>query len=347
MANLRFNNLLNPPEFQSHEDFQSEYLLMHDMERIRDHFRLKRRAGRDMAKAQLPPHLRGLFSPFAFEGTMVWDIAPGKGRMTYDKLLPRADFEKWMYAHLLKICLPYPRPIFSNSPVHAPLNLTTLIRLMVAMFEMGYPVHWFTKILSSMCSGSISTTARPPTAQVTDSAAVIARHPPKEISVQPWIAEFTTLLSIWQSLIPFGMDSLGGSLVPLTSVNQYSITFPAFRTEHGRVPHFILLFWNIEAGYTLKPPTSIYDILSGRGAGAEAEVPPKDLLEKAVVCVTAFKYDAASRTASFPMRADKIDEMKSGKWNAFIWRTDIWQAVTDGVSVSEELVMGENWAVMA
>ncbi|KAM3430865.1 hypothetical protein MY4824_007438 [Beauveria thailandica] len=342
-SSLRFNNLLNPPEFENHEAFQSEYLLMHDTEQIKKHFGVRRRPGPNIADNPIFKSMfAGKISTFAFEGDMTWARMP-MVPMSYQQRLRRAAFEKWIHGHFLKICLPYPRPIFSGSPVYAPLNLSTVIHLMISMFERGYPAHWLLRVFSQLCSGTITTTARPPTDRVTDAPAADAVHSPKQFSVQPWVSEFTTMLSIWCGLIPFGMDSLGGALVPLTDINKYSIAFPPFAAQHERLPHFILLFWNTKIGYTLKPPLFIYSILSGDGGCVDTHASPKDLLDKAVVCVTAFQYMMESRTAVFSMRADKMEEMKAGEWRAFIWRTDVWEAVTDGVEVSRGLVTRQNW----
>ncbi|EQB51950.1 hypothetical protein CGLO_08458 [Colletotrichum gloeosporioides Cg-14] len=37
-SNLRFNNLLNPPMFDTHDHFLAEYMLMHDAKQVADHF---------------------------------------------------------------------------------------------------------------------------------------------------------------------------------------------------------------------------------------------------------------------------------------------------------------------
>ncbi|KJZ69859.1 hypothetical protein HIM_10759 [Hirsutella minnesotensis 3608] len=342
-SSLRFSNLLNPPEFEDHQAFQSEYLLMYDMERIRRHFLVTRRPG-EVTKEDLPPTLGTLRHPFAFEGYMTWDRVSSSA-MSFKELLPKPEFEKWVYGHFLKICLPYPRPIFSGQPVYAPLNLTAVIRLVIGMFEVGYPAHWLLRIFSCICSGVITTCARPPTNRVCNAADIDATHLAKEISVQPWVAEFTTLLSIWRRLLPFGIDSLSGTLVPLGTIFQYSITFPPFPAKHERVPHFILVFWNTEVGYTTKPPVSIYNLLLDVGGG-DSHVSARDIREKGIVCVTAFHYTTASRTAVFWMRADKMEQMIAGKWRAFIWRTDAWKAVTDGVDVSSGISMGKKWTML-
>lgn len=317
---------------------------MHDMERIRRHFMLTRRPT-EVTMADVPPMFRSLMNPFVFEGYMIWDRAT-KSTMSFKQLMTKPEFEKWVYGHLLKICLPFSRPLFSGSPVHSPLNLTALIRFMIAMFEVGYPAHWLQTIFSRICTGSITTTARPPTSLVSKPAHVDAKRPAKEICVQPWVAEFTTLLSIWRRLLPFGIDSLGGSLVSLETIHQYSITFPPFRAEQDRIPHFMLLFWNIEEGYTQKPPASMYNILSD-GGGEDILMPTKSIREKGVVCVTAFHYTSVTRTAKFWMRADIMERMVEGKWKVFIWRTDTWTGVTDGVDVTTGVAKGQKWAMKA
>lgn len=250
-----------------------------------------------------------------------------------------------MYGHLLKICLSYPRPIINGQPVYAPLNLTSPIRLMICMFEVGYPAHWLLRIFSCICTGTITTCVRPPTKRVSNPADVDATHSAREICVQPWVAEFTTLLSIWRRLVPFGIDLLSGSLVPLGTIFQYSITFPSIPAEYERIPHFILVFWITEVGYTMKPPASIYNLLLDGGRG-DNPASARNIREKGIVCVTAFHYITASRTAVFWMRGDKMEEMMAGKWRAFIWRTDAWKAITDGVDVSSGVTTGKKWTML-
>lgn len=94
-------------------------------------------------------------------------------------------------------------------------------------------------------------------------------------------------------------------------------------------------------GYTLKPPASIYRLLGG-GEG-EKNVSAKDIREKGIVCVTSFEYTTASRAAVFWMRADVMEKMMAGKWRAFIWRTDAWEATTGGVDVSSRVSKDKSW----
>ncbi|KAH8894481.1 hypothetical protein GQ53DRAFT_839555 [Thozetella sp. PMI_491] len=340
-SSLRFNNLLNPPEFEGHKAFQSEYLLMYDMQRIRQHFLLTRRPG-EVTKDDLPAMYAGtLTNPFVFEGYMIWDREP-RSIMSFQQLLSKSDFEKWIYSHLLKICLPYPRPIFSGQPVYAPLNLTALIYLAIGMFDVGYPAHWLIRIFSCICTGVIVTNARPPTKRVSSPADVDAKHPAKEFNVQPWVAEFTTLLSIWRRLLPFGLDSLGDALVPLETIKEYSITFPPFPAEHERLPHFMLLFCNYEALHPIQTSDSIRSLLL-EGRRRDNRASARDIREKEIVCVTAFTYTTASRKAVLWMRADAMEKMIAEKWKAFIWRTDAWTPITKSVDMGSGVLTGPQW----
>ncbi|KAF5128473.1 hypothetical protein E5D57_009413 [Metarhizium anisopliae] len=338
-SSLRFTNLLNPPEFENHEAFRSEYLLMYDMERIRQHFLLTQRPGEFTEEAS-PPTISPLHS-FVFEQYTVWDSVP-RSVMPFQKLLSKAGFEKWVYGHLLKICLPHPRPVFSDSPVYAPLNLTALIHLVVGMFEVGYPAHWLVRILSCICTGVITTSARPPERRVYTPAQVDAVRAPKDVYVQPWVAEFTTLVSIWRRLLPFGIDSsLSASLVPLETIHQYSIAFPPFPAINDHRPQAILVFWNTEVGDVAQRLDSLYDLLDS--SGGDNSKSARNIGEKGVVCVTTFRFTTASRTAEFWMRADKMEQMMVGKWRAYLWRTDEWEASTPGVDVSSGVTKGKKW----
>lgn len=344
-SSLRFTNLLNPPEFENHEAFRSEYLLMYDMERIRQHFLLTQRPG-EITEEDLPPTISSLHHPFVFEQYTIWDRVP-RSVMPFQKLLSKAGFEKWVYGHLLKICLPHPRPVFSDSPVYAPLNLTALIHLVVGMFEVGYPAHWLVRILSCICTGVKTTSARPPERRVYTPAQVDAVRSPKEICVQPWVAEFTTLVSIWRRLLPFGIDSsLSASLVPLETIYMYSIAFPPFPAISDHRPQSILVFWNTEVGDVAQRLDSLYGLLDGSGGGDDSKS-ARNIREKGVVCVTTFRFTTASRTADFWMRADKMEQMMAGKWRAFLWRTDEWEASTRGVDVSSGVAKGRKWTTDA
>lgn len=167
---LRFNCLLNEPMFEgNHEHYLAEYMLMHDVGRISDHIGVVRRtiglwAGEHVMPARLREEPWGSFwaPPFAAGVYMTWDRAPGAGfTIPPHRRLSQPDLERWLHAHLLKLCLPYPRPPWGSAPVYAPLNLTTFLRLVVHRHGLGYPAQWLSGVLEDVCEGAITTTARP------------------------------------------------------------------------------------------------------------------------------------------------------------------------------------------
>ena len=161
-------------------------------------------------------------SSFATENYLIWG-PKGTTRSTLKNLMSRPALEHWLYGHLLKICLPRVRPPHSDRPMYAPLNLNAFFHLISAMHEVGYPTHWLSGILSAACEGSISTTARPPRQLVLNTKDVDKTHASRKISLRPWLAEFTTLLSVWSRLLPFGVAArLGTFASPTKSASAAS-----------------------------------------------------------------------------------------------------------------------------
>ncbi|KUI63016.1 TPR repeat-containing protein associated with Hsp90 [Cytospora mali] len=296
-ANLRFNNLLNSPMYDTHKTFQAEYLLMPHDKQIAEHFAVVRE------REQGLPGMLDIMSTnilFMQEDYFIWNTVPEKP-LSWAKRMRRQEFESWVYGHLLKICLPYPRPLWSDGPVHAPLNLTMVIRLLE---------H--------------------------DSKAMNTK---KKMVVAPWRTEFTTLLSIWRRLLPFGVISPKKTLVPLSEILEYQVSFPLFQQDQLRIPHFALVFWNTECG---QPPQDIRSLLLDDEVG-DTSASASQIRNQGVHIVTTFRFVTHTRTASFWMRKDVIENMKAGNWRLYIWRTDNWQAVTEAVDVSRDLEGKHSW----
>jgi hypothetical protein len=335
---MRFNVLLNPPKFETHAHFQAEYLLMSDERRIASHFGLRR--VQPSTGDDLPPDFERMFGriPFMAEDYIVWEKIPSK-TLSWDQLPPRRAFDKWMHAHFLKICLPYPRPLFSDAPVYAPLNLTAILRLVIRMHEVGYPTHWLSGILASFCDGRIQTITRAPRQLVMDRRDIKEIFPSLEISVNPWKAEFSTLLSIWNRLLGFGIIASPGTLLSPDNICEYAVTFPAFSHPQLLCPHFMLVFWNASEG---KPPREIRRLLLDDEMG-DRSTATKGLREKAVHCFTTFRYVTDTRIATFWCRKDVMDALAAGKWEVFVWRTDTWEKLTRGVSVRDGVTLQRSW----
>lgn len=316
-ANLRFNNLLNPPMFQTHEHFLAEYMLMYDAARVADHFGLVREKDPRAAPEDVARALD--VTPFMVENYFIWarSVASWPRR-----LMSRPALEHWLHAHLLKIVLPHRRPWAGDRPVHAPLNLTAFLRLVGMLHGVGYPAHWLSGILASVCAGSITTTARAPRELVLSPESVSATYPSRKISLGPWKAEFTTLLGLWSRLLPFGVVA---PVVAPGQVRECSVTFNEVQTWHGRVMHFVLVFVNknVLGDRKLVFP----DILQDDEEGDRSEV-AATAREKGLHVVTAFTYVTETKTARFWMREDVVDEVTQGEsWEVCICREDSWEVM--------------------
>lgn len=357
-SNLRFTVLLNPPEFRSHQDFHSEYLVLHDDKRIKDHFAMARipeyteEADHPMGKSAMLQAMRTNAGyshldsvDFVTEGYIVWEGSPPKTLSRGKDLLSRPALEKWLHGFFLKICLPFPRQTVSMSPVYSPLNLTAFLRLIAHLADIGYPAHWLSGILVDLCSGSaIKTTARAPQALITTPEHVDAASPQRAMSTAPWAAELSTLLSIWSSLLPFGLTAPRGHLVAPTDIAEYSVSFPHLKDgSQLQLPHFVLVFWNMKS--PLPGGNRLHSILRQEGGMGEVK---SDVIR----IFTTLTFDDETKSVSFWSRADAMQklwqEKEKGQWKSFIWRVDRWTQVTEGVKVSEgSVTMKRPWGAKA
>ncbi|KFA81574.1 hypothetical protein S40288_11307 [Stachybotrys chartarum IBT 40288] len=338
-SSLQFNNLLNPPVWGDHAGFQSEYLHMYDDNRIAQHFALRRSKNANVPEIRgpSPPSFLGIkWTPFMQEDYMTWERCP-KMRLGYGKLLSRPAFEKWVYSLLLKFCVPYPRPLTSSAPVHAPLNLTQFLRLLAHLSEVGYPAHWLSGVLAATCSGTITTTTRPPKDIATTPKMLDEPYTKADLGIQPWKAELTTLASLWYPLLPFGLVAAPETLAPLSGISEYGVTFPSFATDNDNVPHFMVMFWNSETYQT--PPKNLYSYLVTKAS----EEPKKSAKLSSIHCLTTFAYQSSTRTATFWLTDDFVEGLRNGKWMAYIARTDAWEVVTRGVEVSGGVTKLRTW----
>lgn len=326
--------------FDSHDQFQAEYLLMSGKKRIADHFHVVRKADevREMLGAGVA---RPGISAFAMEGYFVWEPAPTKA-LPFNQIMKREQFETWIYGHFIKTCLPCPRPLYSDRPVYSPLNVTIIFRLLEHLIKVGYPTHWMSDIVASICDGRITTRARPSRTIVMRLSELAEKHPKTEMSVAAWQAEFTSLFPIWRRILPFGVIVPQGAVPSLQSIREHAVTFPMFKAERMLIPHFILVFWDTQNAHGPEPPQNIWDMLLSDHVGIIEGI-GNTTLKSGIHIVTTFRFTTRTRTASFWMRDDVVQNMKSGAWRVYIWRTDVWDRQTEGVNVADNLKDGQSW----
>ncbi|KJX96528.1 putative tetratricopeptide-like protein [Zymoseptoria brevis] len=222
--------LRNPPRFPSAEAFDAEYTGLHkpsDMEKI-FHVALERTQDYNMDA------MMGMMPMCAY---LRWHH---QGVSTeYKDLMPRSQLETWIYRPFLKLVLPVAKEdIVSNTLIYCPLNLTVIFRILGHLQEIGYPAHWLSDILSSILSGSITTTARPPRSEPLKPKEIDTIFPTRKQTLAPFMAEFSTLASMWQQY-PFGANT---NFVPLDKIKQYTVKFRKANFSVRTWPGFILVF---------------------------------------------------------------------------------------------------------
>lgn len=155
----------------------------------------------------------------------------------------------------------------------------------------------------------MTTTARAPKDEVTTPTDIDRSHPPLKIITSPWVAELSTLLSIWvnSSLLSFGPLVSPNTLVPLSSIVEYSVPFPSVNDNRLLTYHrFALLFWQT-AVCPLMTGAKMYWALQQDDPD---QAPPllTELVKTDVIRIfTVSKFDEMSMATTFWCRSDMVE----------------------------------------
>ncbi|KAK7931194.1 hypothetical protein PG985_001906 [Apiospora marii] len=329
--------LRNPPAWKSISQYLAEYLPMHDRKLIETHFhlRLSRTTPEGLGAMEMLPLMRYYQWERAAAG-------PSTTPLTFEALMPRASLARWLHAHFLKICLPYPRA-YNGAPkdtgygglVYAPFNLTIFMRLLVHVAELGYPAHWLSAIVAGLLRGEIMTTARAPREPVLRPQDVDKVYPARKISVEPWRMELAALVSLWQPLLPFepllssSLASESGvspepSPLPAHEIAEFSVRLPP-RTDYRAdyYPHYVLVFWD-QKTMDGPPLKSLHRLLLDDEEG-DATTSARLARREGLRVVTTFRWSGRDKTATFWLRRGDMAQMVRQDWLLYVWRTDTWQ----------------------
>ena len=235
-------------------------------------------------------------------------------------LMPREKLETWLYRLLLKLAIPAHREAVSFVPIYSPLNLTVFYRLLLHLSNVGYPSHWISGVLDNLLEGRINTTARPPRSDPMKIKETKAKMPALSQSVKPFVAELSTLASMWQSALPFGV--LSNNIPRRQDIRKYRINFTDVSEDSDNTAVFVLAFFNV----LMLPlqPTCRKLLLDDE----EGQKDPKasTLRTQGLHIITTWEWSRSSKTASFWLRRDVMEEMQRGSsWGVMMWRTDNWR----------------------
>lgn len=193
-------------------------------------------------------------------------------------------------------------------------------------------------------SGRITTTARAPRSMPLLVKEVEKNFSNRVMCVKPFVAEFSTLATIWQRVLPFGLLTAHSRLPKIEDIKEFEVTFSDPRGDN---------FLSLNAAIVL------FDTSSGKGFQAKAAknlrpwllddekgdmtVEAKKIRDGCIHDLSTFSWDSKGNKSSFWLRKDVIGSIKeSGTWKIFLWRTDTWERVSDVVSI-DKIKEGKSW----
>lgn len=299
--------LRNPPCFKSHEHFDSEYIALSNPTELKSIFHVRREAAEETDG--LP----------ALANYVKWRHHP-TSTSSFSNLLPRRRFETWLYRLFLKMTIPIGRKMRDFALIYSPLNLTAFLRLCGHLHRVGYPAHWISGVLDELVSGTIRTTARPPRTDPLEIEEAEGTMPMMKQSTKPFVSELTTLLSLWQLALPFGVVSKN---VPEASkVHKYELDFPKCDDFMGETPSFLLVLFHLkilpeEASGNLRPILLSDEVADSSPWASEAR-------ETGIHVISTWTWKRSTKTATFWLREDIFSQLRGEDWGMSIWRTDAW-----------------------
>ncbi|EMR67193.1 putative tetratricopeptide-like protein [Eutypa lata UCREL1] len=341
-------------QWATHDEFLVEHLLLADRGQIENTF--------SAALTKKSLQIESIFSDKIFGASgavlaqsLTWTRKTNE-HLAWSQLIRRKDLELWLHMHFLKLSLPFKRPERdSNGLVYAPLNMAIFFRLITHLSRVGYPPHWLSDILDSLCGGEPITQARAPRAMIVDAAQARKVHAMRKMSIKPFVQEFRTLLAIWRPLFSFGIIPSDVELIPdLTTVREYRLQFtvPADVILCTK-PVLALVFWNTRENGR-PPAVGLREaLLDDEHADPAYEAIRRQDGRVYVIstwewetktAIATFWFSEATLKAMFPQKGDGNSSGSSSGWDAYVWRTDSWTPVLGPLPITQDtLKIGDVW----
>jgi hypothetical protein len=312
--------LRNPPRFNSTAEFDAEYVALYKESELEQIFHVK-----------LKPHFESMMPMCAYHQWFHRKVS-----REYKDLMPRANLHAWLYRLFFKIAMPLERRIPDDQLIFSPLNLTYFFRLCTHLHSIGYPAHWLSEVISSLLSGTVTTTARPPRCDPLTPQEIDTTRKPMTQSTTPFKAELSTHAAMWQLLLPFGI--LSSEIAPVHTIRKYTIKFAKVSRENPSYPVLILFFHKFDLP-TNKTWRLCSILLSDEWGSKDCE----QFREHEIKVLSTWTYQEESRTATFWLRGDEMQRMKTEGWKVCIFRTDTWHAQSSSYGVGKVEDSGVRW----
>ncbi|KAH0609098.1 uncharacterized protein H6S33_001326 [Morchella sextelata] len=306
---------VNPPLWQSIEDYVAEYVCLPTLDRLQAATCLRLCPGQDERLHEFMP-----MSEYT-----CWQHSTSK-TLSYKELLPRTVFTRWLLTLFFKFAVPPNSESRSMAKVYSPLNLSAWVRLLGRVVEIGYPPHWVSSLVEDILANRVMTTIRPPEITPIRIPELEKEHPPQKISTSPFIPELEVLLCTWARVSPFTIVS-PAHIPPPEKIYEYSFTIlaPQFRDEF--VNCLMLKFYPeriLEELYKTghgKRKTCVREMLSSTGRRS----PNKCAMREAAIAIGTWWWDKKTRRVTFRLKEGWIEGwQEEDKWVAALWRLDDW-----------------------
>ena len=341
--------LRNPPRWDTLESFNNEYVMITKPEHLAK--LLRTRYGFNFED---PDNVGGI-DRFRMTDYHAWKPVLGKP-YTFDKLLARAAFNKWVYGMFLKIALPAIRDHHrfhgQSEMIYSPYNTTIIFRLLSHLVVgIGYPAHWATTILVNILTDNVHTSARPPITNPLEISEVNANQPLKHMRTAAFQAEMTTLASLFLLQLPFALYGSHLDLPTTSRIFEWTFHFEdhaVMRMDSNRAD-FVLAF-TITQLRKQRPQETRNACLSDELAD-----------RKGLHIVSTWTWNDTASQATFWLREDVIatmllansnlnkppskEDIEANSWRCEILRTDNWLPATLGENkvTEKRLTKGRGW----
>ena len=347
-------NLRNPGIFGTAHDFNNEYLLINNDDHLFKLLQVSKM--RDISDS-----LMGTFGGRSLPGLMPmigyidWRHVRRKP-LPFNHLVQKEPLGKWLYAVFFKIALPTDRRLMNfRDLIFSPLNLTIYFRLVLRLWELGYPSHWLSAIIANIIANTVITSARPAKSAPLTIEEVKRQNPVKKVTTAPYAAEMSTLTTQFQPMLPFTIVTT--ALPKARDIYEYIISFSASHVlyKDGHFPVCALLFYNNQAlgevvGEQAEAMINWRPLFDNEFETGAARYPGQaqqlhNLRESYLSLWSTFNWHRNVEEAHIQMRHDFADRMmRDRNWRVGILRTDIWRLASRTEAVKEAMVRGRQWS---
>jgi len=265
--------------------------------------------------------------------------------------MTKPQLEKWMFGLFFDLALPRSRDFLeSRSPLHLPANLSRYISVLVNLHEIGYPSHWLSTILSAILENKVITTARLHQSCPLDINELEKRHPPVCIDAAPFQADISTVVTMYQRIIPFGLVSSYEYLLPsIEDIYEYKMCFgPMTNLMTVSNPVISIMFFNPKLttfSHSMSCMDDVRNLISSNiYVGDQDQMnPQRKLVHEGLQIVSTLSLSQNEKKATFWMNQKRVDEFVQDDWFCALWRTDTYMAQSLPIAVQEAVKKERKW----